>query len=222
MAETISILAQLCADAFYQDFRPSDGFWRQEHFEALCIAADAKLKQNEYDNQVALNLRRRTPTAEISLGSDNFTTVKVPVVEGIKAVLPEPIMMFSGAPPTLSVASVVPDGNCKSIIPILPEEISSVCDITDVVFWYPVSCGIEFVNLSNRCNAKNVTVRYIPELSSDGLVQQSRRWNIMNMVTGFLKQAKDGVVVDMSNDSNPNASFLSEINKYLIQQASQR
>lgn len=212
MAETVEKIAAFCMNAFYQSYRPADGFLRQEHFEWLCVAADAKLKQDEYNNQVSLNLKKRTPNAPIVMGIDNYITVPV-TIENEKAQLPYPIMTLAGATSTVMVSRVVPEGNCSSVIPITPAERWEVENIKDVVFWMPMCDSIEFIHLKENCDPKKANVTYIPVLSASTTVADSRRWGIINLVNAYIKSAKEGVVVDMTNDANPNSSLQTEINK---------
>jgi len=215
MADRVEILGQLAQDFFYQEYKPADGFLRLKHFTWLCIAADGKLKQDEYDKQVNNNLRKRTPNAPIILSADNYITVEADIKDD-KAVLPSPVMTFPGAHPSLSVSQVVPDGDCGNIMPITQAEKWEACRIKTVPFWLLSSCGIEFINLQTSCNPKKVTVTYIPSLTKKSLVQESRKWAILNMVTIFVKSAKDGSIVDMTADGNSNTAMQAEINKYLL------
>lgn len=216
MSNLVSDLAQLIEDAHYQDFRPADGFWRKEQFEQMVIAADAKLKQDEYKEQVALNLRRRAPNADVNLSSSNYVTVEAAVIEGEKATLPDPIMRFPGASASLSVSQVRAEGNCGNFMPIEPNQVWQVCGIKDVVFWHPDECGIKFLHLKENCNPNKVFVTYIPELQAKSTIAENRRWAILNMVTIFLKSAKDGVVIDMSNNYNRNVLPQAEVDSDLL------
>lgn len=212
MAESIEKIGAFCMNAFYQSYRPADGFLRQEHFEWLCIAADAKLKQDEYNNQVTLNLKKRSPNAPVIMSVDNYITVPV-TIENEKAILPTPIMMLAGAASTIMVSRVVPEGNCSSIIPITPAERWEVEGIKNVVFWMPMCDGIEFIHLKENCNPKTAKVTYIPLLNKSSAVPESRKWGIITLVNAYIKSAKEGVLVDMTNDANPNVSLQTEINK---------
>lgn len=216
MGESVRIISQHAQDMFYQDYKPADAFLRLEHFLWLCIAADGKLKQDEYDKQVALNLRKRTPNAPINLSADNYITVDADI-KNDKAVLPTSVMTFSGASQSLSVTQVMPEGNCGNIMPISQDEKWQACNIKTVPFW-SLSCdGIEFINLGSlSCNPRKVKITYIPVLTKKSTVQESRKWAILNMVTIFIKSAKDGVIIDMSADGNSNVATQTEINKYLL------
>lgn len=221
MAESLAITAQLAMDLFYQEFHNASAFLRIEHFERLVIAADAKLKKIEYDNLVNLNIRQRRINAQVILNADNYITVPVDIKEG-KAMLPSPIMSFNGAGQNLSVASVELEGGCTDVMPTTQDEKHQAKKIKDVVFWFPFCEGIEFLNLKHNCNATKATVTYIPILNENSTIQEARKWDIMTMVTGFIKSAKDGVIVDMSNDANPNVASQTEINKFLLKAALQK
>lgn len=215
MADTIRIIAHVAMDMFYQDYKPAESFLQIKHFVFLAIAADAKLKQDDYDKQVNLNLRQRKPNATVSLAYENYTTVTVPIKKNI-ATLPTDIMMFSGADQSISVSQVEPEGGCGDFMPLLHEEKWQAKDIKGVVFWLMNCNGLEFVNLEQNCNPKNVTVTYIPQLVEKSKVQASRKMAILNMVNIYIKSAKEGVIINMSNDGNPNSASQTEINKYLL------
>lgn len=223
MAETtVQLVAQLCEASFYQDFRPATAFFKKEHFRMFVIAADGKLKMDEFKEQVALNLRSRKPNAQVVLSSDNYDTVVVPVNDG-KVVLPSQIMTFPGvAGEAVSVTQVMPTGGCSNFMRTTQKQKWQAMRDKETVYWYPVNCGIEFLHLQEHCNQKEVIVTYIPELNPDSRIQSSREWAIVNMVTIFLKSAKDGVVIDTSNDSNPNTNVQMEINRNVLKALQQR
>lgn len=215
MAENLKVVSQLVMDLFYQEFRPANAFLRLKHFQMMVIAADAKLKKTEYDNLLNLNIRLRRINAQVVLNADNYITADVEI-KNDKAVLPSPIMSFNGAGQTLSVSQVLLEGNCTNVMPITQDEKHQVSGIKNIVFWLPSCDGIEFLHLKGNCNAKKAKVTYIPILNDKSIIQEARKWDIMTMVTGFVKAAKDGVVIDMSNDGNPNVASQTEINKYLL------
>jgi len=214
MAESIKKVAQMAMDSFYQDFRPPDGFMRLKHFEWLCIAADSKLKQDEYANLINNRLRMRLFDSDILMSADNYMTVELPVIKG-KVKLPYPIMTFSGDISTLGVREVSPVGKCSPFIRLSPDEKWMACDIKDVVMWVAMCDTIEIIN-HDVCKADNVSVSFIPQLTGKSQVQESRKWSILNMVTVFIKSAKDGTIIDMTNDGNSNVAQQTEINKYIL------
>jgi hypothetical protein len=215
MADSLAYTAQLCMDAFYQEFRPANAFLRLKHFKMLVIAADAKLKKKEYDDLVNLNIRQRRINAPVVLTADNYIKVTADIKDEF-APLPFPIMSFNGPGQNLSVANIELEGGCRDVMPLTQDTKHQAKDIKDVVFWLPACEGIEFLHLKSNCNAKKVNVTYIPVLNEKGSIQEARKWDIMSMVTGFIKSAKDGVIVDMSNDGNPNVASQTEINKFLL------
>lgn len=215
MSRKVSEIAQLCLDAFYQDFKTANEFFTKEHFVRYCILADAKLKQDEYALQVINNIRLRRYNAPVVLNSDNYYTAKDIEVKDDKALLPLSIMSFPGIGDTLSVSRVVPEGNCQNLMRVTQAQRWQICDDKSMVYWIPACDGIEFVNKKN-CSFKKVDVTYIPQLTSDATIQDSRAWVIVNMVSGFLKAMKDGIVIDKSNDGNNNKTLQTEMNADLI------
>jgi len=221
MSETVSTVAQLCMDAFYQDFKPSDGFFRLEHFKRYAIAADAKLKMDEFKEQVALNLRQGKRNATVVLSAENYETVSVDVKDE-KAQLPTSVMSFPGAVgENLGVLNVSVNG-CGNLMRTNQRQKWQACRDAETVYWYEVKCGLEFMHLKSNCNADKAIVTYVPELDGGSIIAESRKWAIINMVTIFLKSAKEGVVVDKSNDSNTNSFIQSEINKHVLRELQSR
>lgn len=215
MANKVSRIAQICMDAFYQEFKPADAFLRLEHFVHLCLAADNKLKQDEFKEQRLLNIRMRNFNAPIILNNSLFEEAEFSIVND-RVKLPHPIMSFSGDDSMIGIASVEPVGQCKPFMRINANEKSSACNIDDVVLWYPLKNEIVFLNLQKVCNPSKVRISYVGMLDKDSLINEAREWGIITMVTQFIKAAKDGVIVDMSNDQNPNVATQTEINKYLL------
>lgn len=216
MGESIDKVASMALTAYYKGLRPSNGALKLPHFIWLCVAADSKLKQDEYDRGRNINLRMRLYNNDVSMSADNYETVEVAFKDN-KVKLPAPIMSFSGDKGTIGVNTVEPvGGKCTSFIRINPDEKWQVCKIKDVVFFYPTKCGIEFINLKEICNPDKIKVSYIPQLTAKSTVQESRKFAILNMVTMFLKAAQEGTIIDMSNDGNANVAQQTEINKYIL------
>lgn len=217
MPKKVNDIAQLAMDAYYLDYRPASAFFTIDHFIRFCVLADADLKLQEYRLLVNNNIRQGKKNAQVILGSDNYYTAKgVPVVND-KAVLPYPIMSFPGAGgESLNVSAVIPEGNCGNLMRITQSQRWQVCGDTDMVYWVPACEGIEFIN-KEACPFKKVDVTYIPSVEKGTMIQDSKGWGILTMVSGFMKAMKNGTVVDKSNDGNPNTSLQTELNKYLIE-----
>jgi hypothetical protein len=213
---TVKKLANMVMTMYYKGFRPTNGPFRLEHFIFLCVAADAKLKQDEYNNERLLKIRMRMIHSEINMSPDNYDTITIPVKKE-SAKLPNRIMAFSGDRHSLGVNFVKPEGKCKGqFIRINPDEKWTVESVKDVVFWYPEGQCIKFINMNHVCTPDNVTVNYIPEITEKSAVQKSREQPIMTMVMNFIKAFDANSIVDMSNDGNPNVATQTEINRYLL------
>lgn len=221
MGQKLSHIAQLAMDVFYQDFKGASAFFTKEHFIRFCILADASLKQDEYALQVQINLRARRINAPITLNSDNYYTAKDVRVVADKATLPFSIMSFPGIGDTLSVSQVRPVGNCGNLMRITQAQRWMVCGDQTVVYWVPVCDGIEFIN-KGLCSFDTVDVTYIPTLNAGSILQESRGFRIVTMVSMLLKQIKDGTVIDKTNDQNPNTSPQTEMNKMVLESLGQR
>jgi len=214
MSKSISEVAQLAMDMFYQSYRPADAFLRLKHFVYLCIAADGKVKKDEYDNQVIVNLRKRLVNAQVKLSDDNFITEDVPVVKST-AKLSNSIFSYPDVGYDLSISSLVPENNCMTLMPTSLNEKWQTCNIKDVVFYYPDGDKVHFIN-KELCKFDKIKISYIPQLNENSYISQSREFLILNLVNAYIKSAKEGVLIDISNDGNPNTSARTELNSYLF------
>src|SRR5574343_270530 len=110
MEKSIRQVAALAMDMFYQSYRPADAFFQLKHFILLCIAADAKIKVDEYKEQQLWLLRKRQFNAIVSLSSDNYITrndIDVKKENGkVFAKLPFEIMSYPDVAYSLSISSI--------------------------------------------------------------------------------------------------------------------
>lgn len=219
MSVKVKAVAQMAMTTYFKGFRPANAPFRLEHFVWLVLAADAKLKQDEYDKQVNLNRQMRMYLNDIALSVDNYDTLELPLKDN-QVKLPMSIMFFSGDKGAIGINSVEPVGGCSSsFIRINSDERWAVCKDKNAVFWYPEGEFIKFVNIGEVCTPEKIKVSYIPQLSDKGSIQDSRKWAIVNLVVQFLKAAENGTIIDMSNDGNANTASQTEINKYLLMAA---
>ena len=218
MPESIRKIGNMAMTLYYKGFRPSNGPLKLEHFIDLCLAADAKLKQDEYEKERLLQIRRtKNANPDIQLSADNYETVEVSIKKD-QVRLPNPVMMFTGDKGTIGINRIAPVGRCGgSFMRINPDQVWQVCEIKNVVFWYPEGQCIKFLNIDNVCSGvEKLSVTYVPELGVKGSVQETRRMAILNMVTMFIKAALDNVLIDTTNDQNANADRQTEINKAIL------
>lgn len=219
MSKSLTEVAQMCMDAFYQEYKPSDAFLDMVHFKFMCMAADSYLKLLEYKEQENKKLRLRLVNMSIRLSEDNFLVERdVKVDKNNVAKLKNKIMSFPGDLSNLGVASVEPNGNsgCSNLMRTTVTEKWMIKGVKDVIFWYPIGNEINLVNNGIPCEIKSLDITYIPVASDDTIINQSRVWNIMQIVSKYIVDMKNGNVVDMSNDGNPNTNLQTEISKYLI------
>lgn len=218
--EKLENVAQLCMDAFYQEYKPDDAFLELVHFSMLCRAADNKLKMLEFKEQLNLKIRMRIINSLIQLSPDNYFSEDLKVEKDGSVKLKHSIMSFSGDDSSVGVSVVEPIGNggCSPFIRTTINEKWQVCKISDVVFWYPMNDKIHLINIDKVCKVDKVRVVYIPSADDEMIVNQSRVWDITNMVSKYIVDMKNGNVVDMSSDGNPNTVIQTEINKYLYKQ----
>ncbi len=107
-------------------------------------------------------------------------------------------------------------GKCKDFIRMSPEQrwhLDMVPD-NDVVFWYPVKDKIMFHNV--KCGLKRARILYIPsmgDMNEDIPVSETLTEDIITRSLQIMFLARQGMVVDMTADKNPNKVLESEINQ---------
>ncbi len=216
---TLVETAQNCMDLYYQQFKSDEDFFELYHFKYLCGVAQAKLLQVEYEKAYARSLQiHGIPEARMNpqwFISENVELKASDIADKEIELKDCPFTFLYDASST-GIENVYPlNGKCGDFIRMSIDDKWKLksSPATNIVWWFPFGKKIGFMNL--HCGLKQVKVVYIPSLAkledtcgiADGIEADIITW-----VLNLMAAARNGAVVDMTNDQNPNKVIESEIN----------
>lgn len=216
----ISIVAQNLMDLYYQSFKSDEDFFELYHFEYLVSVAYAKLLQLDFEKAWKLNYQVEG-IGYISVPSDWVKEVELQVKKdgSSKYVeLPDQPFVFLYDNQNSGIQTVRPIGfsECNEFIRSAINQSWKLCRMPDVgiVYWMPVQKKIFFEKLN--CRLDRVSVIYVPAIdldkSHDFDIPKTKESDIIEWVLNIMRVARDGTVVDKTNDGNPNKVLQTEIN----------
>lgn len=216
-SSTVAYIAGLVMDAYYGDLRGNDDFFEEAHFEFVTRAAYGKLLEAEMKEARALaKLEQGFYIIDVSQDWLIIETVKFTkkgdIWEGKTKQVPFP---FAYDKMGFGVQSLVPigDSECKDFIRMSPDEVWKLCSlpITSKVFFYVIKDTITLKNV--RCNPGEVSVSYVPSLSDaeDSVISMGKQFDVFTLAVTAMRQARDGAVVDETNNMNKNKVIQTEL-----------
>lgn len=226
----LRMVGQMAADLYYQNYKSDDQFFDLEHFNFLLAAEYVKLikaeaTQNKRQNKID------TGFSYIEISPYWLKTEKVSVteVDGKKiSTLTEPVFQFdydamgSGIQEVYTVNNNTHTVNtpCGEVQRVSRNDRWIACAMPpNAKLFYFVSGNktIEFVNV--HCNLKEVEVTYVPGvecIGDDFEIHQDKVHDIIRSVLNTMFGAKNGNIVDMSDDSNPNTTPATELSNVAV------
>jgi len=217
MAQLVEV-AQNIMDLYYQQYKSDEDFFEEYHFKYLAAAAYAQILQEEYEKSYKLSLAEKG-IGEPALNPEWFISEEKEVVAsdmGDKELkLASCPFTFRFDKQSSGVQGVYPlAGKCGEFIRISVDDQWKIknAPTTNIVFWFPLSNKIVFKNV--HCGLKKVKVVYIPslkELEDTCALPDSMQMDIIQRVLNIMFVARQGGVVDMTNNQNPNKVMESEI-----------
>lgn len=217
----IAVLAQNIMDQYYQQYRSDTDFFRLYHFKYMAAIGYAKLVQDEYKEQYEKN-KAEEGYGYLSAPSDWLVSEKKKVDRDDEdqyfVELDNFPMTFLFDNQNTAIQDVEPVGNnnCREFQRIQKDllwQYKLLSDFTDVTYWFVDGKKIIFKNL--LCKPKEVKITYIPGLSiniDDNFnIPVTKEADVFDWVLNRLIIARQGTVIDWSQDGNPNKTVQHEI-----------
>lgn len=223
----IADTAQIVQDLYFQNYRKSEDFFREAHFRYLCGVAYSKIVEDEY------KMARREAFQEFGFTEVALSTewlideqVEVKKVQDQhnmwKAKLKHPLFVFPYDQASNGI-QIIRNMNfsmlCKEFIRESARRKWALCDmpVTNNVYWYPEGKELVFVNAKCGLDKAKLQVSYISDPADEsfgdngGVIPKTKEDLIIRTTLDLMIKAKNGVVVDMTNNANPNKRIQSEI-----------
>lgn len=221
----LEILASLVQDAYHQQYAQDSDFFKLEDFKSYCAPFYYEVLQEDFDKTMDRFIRYKliNPDAELVLNPAWYVIKEFDVKkENGKyfSTLPS-IFSFNKDINFTSLRAVYPVDNigdcCGDFAKITAEQCSTLKFLPksdDAIYWYPISDKIYFERV--KCGLKKVSVAHIPNLDSDCevddvIVPESYVAEIMTRTYNFMTVARNGGVVDKTNNQNPNRVIQTEV-----------
>jgi hypothetical protein len=214
--------AQMIMDIYYASFKTDEDFFTIFHFEYLVGVAYAQILEQEYREQ-RREAKQETGYTEIALQSDMLIEKELDVQrrkgrDGEYYIeLPSRPFTFPYDPYGFGVQTIrSTDSKCTNFVRATAKIDQQLCVMPKVsrIFFYPLGKNIELRNL--YCHLSKAIVTYLPDitdpqLGEDAEIPKSKEDVVIRQVLQMMLAARQGQVVDMSNNSNPNKVMQSEI-----------
>jgi len=220
ITSSLAYVATLVMDAYYGDLRGNDDYFEEAHFQFVTRAAYGKLLDNEMREARAL-AKIETGFYVIDVSQDWLIIEQLSFTKKNErtwtAKLKQVPFPFAFDKMGYGVQSLIPadDCECSDFIRMSPDEYwklnSNMMPITNKVYYYVIKDEITLKNV--RCNPGKVDVSYVPSLSDaeDSIININKQFDVFTLAVTAMRQARDGAVVDETNNANKNKSIETEI-----------
>lgn len=211
-------------DLYYQNYRTDEDFLRLQHFVYLCGVAYSKILEDEY-KEARKESKIDEVFADIFLQDDWLVEETVQMKkdeqedETYYGYLKRPVFSFPYDPFSYGIQSVRRAGKttCTQFVRTAARESWMDCLLPTTTrnYFYRVSDRI--IVKGARCKLDTLILQVVPEItdpffgSLGGPVPGAKEDMIIRKTMEIILRARDGVTVDMSNNSNPNKALQTEI-----------
>lgn len=211
----ISYTAQIISDLFFQDYTSDESFIKLEHIRYLIggyynVILNADYEKSKKENQIESGIIYPTISSEL-IRKKEYTVATDGKFSFIEL---DPIVNFPYDNNGYGVAFLrCPKDGCG-------EFKRTTVGIADKFYTLPMTNIIWWFVEGNRVNLysaakipSKILVGTIPaiDINDDNFeIPQSFETQMITSIVDFLKRAAAGVAVDMSNNSNPNATLQTE------------
>lgn len=221
----IADIAQMVQDLYFQDYRKGEDFFQEVHFIYLCGVSYSKIVEDEY-KQARREAFAENGIIDVQLSDEWLLFEKLKVSkadeEGVyKAELKHPVFSFPFDPNNNGIQTVrnLNFTGCKEFIRIPARRKWAVCrlPVSDNVYFYTERRTMYFVNAKCGLDKADLQVGYVSDPSDEsfgengGDIPTSKVEMIIRSTLDLLKKAAAGVVVDMTNNANPNKRLQTEV-----------
>ncbi len=219
---TLAIVSSDIKDLYNQEFEQDSTFFRDGHFDRMAAMEYGSLIQQYYNQNYNQN-RQETGYGTVDLSQDWLVPEEHELEKddkGFFVSLNFKPFSFMFDQQTSAIQNIFPlKGNsCGKFARTSVKELykfdSDIIPTTKINWWYYDMCGqIRFVDM--KCKPETVQVYYLPSMGDepcpDFLIPDGLASQITSNVLRVMLAAKNGNVVDMTNDGNSNRTIQTEI-----------
>lgn len=217
--------AQMVMDLYFQQFKTDEDFFTLFHFSYLVGVAYSKILEDEYKEARNRARQEEGLIDEITLQADWLTIKEIDV----KRIPDEPFSFEAELPArpfsfpydrfgygVQSIRNVDAQG-CKIFIRATEDIEWQICAMPMTHDVYFFTRGRKIIIKNARCRLNKIKVSYLPEITDPELgadggdIPKSKEEMVIGRTLALMMQARQGTVIDMSNNSNPNKALATEV-----------
>lgn len=220
MGKLIS-LAQNIEDLYYQQYKTDDDFFELYHFKYLASITYSALLQQEFEKSYAKNLQEHGE-GSADLNPEWFIHEELKIKRAQEIAPYEAQLSCRSAfsfrydKQNSGIKDILPlNGRCGDFIRMSMDEKwkFDLLPTSSEIYWFPLGPKIYFSNI--HCGASRATIIYIPAI--DGMddnvqIADGMQKTIIEETLNLMFTARNGKVIDTTNDGNANATLETEIN----------
>lgn len=215
----ISSTAQIIQDLFFQDYASDESFIKIEHIKYLIGSFYNSLLNADYEKS---KIENRVETGYIypTISSELIRRKEYPVKDDgdFKYIEIDPVVNFPYDNYGYGVADVgcIKNQVCGHFKRTTVSMKNTKLPFTNIVWWWVQGVNVYFRSASKI--PSSVSAYVIPAINVDDdnfEIPQSFEQTLITQILSLLKAAASGVVIDMSNNSNPNTALATEIDTVL-------
>jgi hypothetical protein len=212
-------IAQIVMDLYYQNYKADEEFFKKHHFKYLVTVCYNSFIQDYYDLNYTKNLAENGH-AQVDLSSDWFVEEEAEVKYengNYTAILKNRPFAFLHDNQYRSISDIVPvDCDCDvrlSRIKAVERWKLSALPATSYTFWYLFAGNrIRFEKV--KCGIGKIIVYVLPSLvttDDKAVIASGLQQKVIEATLNLMFQARQGTVVDFTNNQNPNKVMETEI-----------
>lgn len=219
--ETLATVAQDVMDKYYQDYASDEDFFQLDDFMGVVSSAFNKIANDEYDQNKLFN-KQVNGYSVVDISDDWLTkeiaTVTIDDFTGdLVAILSKKVWM-----PSFDLLGTgiqeVQIKNCPECIRIARTDTWKlrIIPVVKSIFFIAEKDKVRFKHTKGLKVNDKVRVSYVAAISSDdedGIIPESKVFQIRAVALQLMIATRDGTVVDMTSNKNPNKNLQTEIDK---------
>jgi hypothetical protein len=207
--------AQRMMHLFYQDYKSNDDFFDLEDFIPFAGAAYGTILQDMFDKKRA-EMRNEGENGYVDLPGEWLIEQEIKLEKAVMSfTLPERPMSFLRDENSIGIQHIEAGNGCGRFHRARISEKWKAAHFppTKDVWYYLVGDRVRFLN-NPVCQPEAVTIFYVPNVNSKNLnLSDAALSAVWDMGITLMKKSKEGVIVDKTNDGNPNKTIETEVNK---------
>lgn len=216
---SLYIVAQDAMDAYYQGYAPRDGFFDIDDFKRYIVATYTSMLNAEFA-QLKRQAKQEDGFSSVEISPDWLITEQLTIqrkVNDVWAELKQSIFAFPWDVYSMGLQEVrivkCKNPNDAKAVKVTYKDAKFISQslYNDTYYYYPKGCNK--IIFRNRY-PQEAEAMYVPALdinNDNSVISEAKAFEVITATCKFMVGIRDGQLIQMSNDSNPNKVAPKEI-----------